>query len=72
MKLLRPCTAGCGGWSGWRGGDVGGKVAGLKQGDSKLRAHFRETHLFPLSSPDGKESLSQDPAGCHSYWKYTR
>lgn len=51
---------------------MGGKVAGLKQGDSKLRAHFRETHLFPLSSPDGKESLSQDPAGCHSYWKYTR
>ncbi|CAB1429036.1 unnamed protein product [Pleuronectes platessa] len=33
------------------------------KGDSKPRAHLRELHLFPSSSPDGQESPCQDPAG---------
>lgn len=41
-------------------------------GDSKLKAHLRELHLFPSSSPDGQESPCQNPAGCPSYWKCTR
>lgn len=46
-------------------------VGGVRGQCYKLQTHFRETHLLPLSSPDGKNSLSQDPAGCHAYWKYT-
>lgn len=40
-------------------------------GVSELREHFRETHLFTLSSPDGQKSLSQDPAD-YLHWEYTQ
>lgn len=40
-------------------------------GSRGLREHFRETHLFTLSSPDGQKSLSQDPADC-LHWEYTQ
>lgn len=54
---------GCKCWVGYGGG--------AEAGVSELRAHFRETHLFPLSIPDGQKSLSQDPADCLR-WKYTQ
>lgn len=47
---------GCGCWVGYG--------AAAEAGVSKLRTHFRGTHLFPLSSPDGQKSLSQHPADC--------
>lgn len=50
---------------------LGGKCGGAEAGVSELRAHFRETHLFSLSSPDGEKSFSQDPADC-LHWEYTQ
>lgn len=54
---------GCGCWVGYGGG--------AEAGVSELRAHFRETHLFTLSSPDGQKSLSQHPADC-LHWEYAQ
>lgn len=57
---------GCGCWVEYSGTGAG---AGGEAGVSELRAHFRETHLFTLSSPDGRKSLSQHPADCfHRLW----
>ena len=49
MKPHRPCTAGPGGWSGRRGGDVAVEGRQCWSEGTPSREHTSELHLFPSS-----------------------
>ena len=69
MKSPRPCTAGPGGWSGRRGGDVAFEGRQCWSRGTPSWEHTSEGSICSLrQSPDGQESPCQDPAGCPSYW----
>ena len=50
------------------GVDVGQELTEAEVGNTRLKAHLRELHLFSSLSPDGQEFLCQVPAGCLSFW----